>query len=85
MGTREVYEEKLKRGNLQFDPTIKPGLGSARCPRCLSLLNSDSVCKNCVIHIAYYMFDKIPSWKFEMFVFNLDAEKWRMGDYSCSA
>ncbi|XP_047253486.1 uncharacterized protein LOC107845186 isoform X1 [Capsicum annuum] len=42
MGTREVYEEKLKRGNLQFDPTIKPGLGSARCPRCLSLLNSDS-------------------------------------------
>nr|XP_025888534.1 uncharacterized protein LOC101256223 isoform X1 [Solanum lycopersicum]XP_025888536.1 uncharacterized protein LOC101256223 isoform X1 [Solanum lycopersicum]XP_025888537.1 uncharacterized protein LOC101256223 isoform X1 [Solanum lycopersicum]XP_025888540.1 uncharacterized protein LOC101256223 isoform X1 [Solanum lycopersicum]XP_025888541.1 uncharacterized protein LOC101256223 isoform X1 [Solanum lycopersicum]XP_025888542.1 uncharacterized protein LOC101256223 isoform X1 [Solanum lycopersicum] len=42
MGTREVYEEKLKRGNLYHDPTIKPGLGSARCPRCLSLLNSNS-------------------------------------------
>ncbi|XP_015086587.1 uncharacterized protein LOC107029665 [Solanum pennellii] len=42
MGTREVYEEKLKRGNLHHDPTIKPGLGSARCPRCLSLLNSNS-------------------------------------------
>ncbi|XP_011075089.1 uncharacterized protein LOC105159655 isoform X1 [Sesamum indicum] len=39
MGTREVYEEKLRRGNLHHDPTIKPGLGSARCPRCLSLLN----------------------------------------------
>ncbi|GFQ04357.1 hypothetical protein PHJA_002579600 [Phtheirospermum japonicum] len=39
MGTREVYEEKLRRGNLQHDPTLKPGLGSARCPRCLSLLN----------------------------------------------
>uniref|UniRef100_M1CAU0 Gb protein n=1 Tax=Solanum tuberosum TaxID=4113 RepID=M1CAU0_SOLTU len=42
MGTREVYEEKLKRGNLHHDPTIKPGLGCARCPRCLSLLNSNS-------------------------------------------
>ncbi|XP_009775670.1 uncharacterized protein LOC107776235 [Nicotiana tabacum] len=42
MGTREVYEEKLKRGNLDYDPTIKPGLGSARCPRCLSLLNPTS-------------------------------------------
>ncbi|WOL04130.1 hypothetical protein Cni_G12851 [Canna indica] len=41
MGTREVYEEKLRRGNLQFDPTINPGLGSARCPRCLSLINPD--------------------------------------------
>ncbi|KAL1554567.1 hypothetical protein AAHA92_15112 [Salvia divinorum] len=39
MGTREVYEEKLRRGNLIHDPTIKPGLGTARCPRCLSLLN----------------------------------------------
>ncbi|KAK6149241.1 hypothetical protein DH2020_016766 [Rehmannia glutinosa] len=39
MGTREVYEEKLRRGNLHHDPTLKPGLGSARCPRCLSLLN----------------------------------------------
>ncbi|XP_049406689.1 uncharacterized protein LOC125870332 isoform X1 [Solanum stenotomum] len=46
MGTREVYEEKLKRGNLHHDPTIKPGLGSARCPRCLSLLNSNSLQKS---------------------------------------
>ncbi|XP_078429495.1 uncharacterized protein LOC144701651 [Wolffia australiana] len=39
MGTREVYEEKLRSGNLFHDPTINPGLGSARCPRCLSLVN----------------------------------------------
>uniref|UniRef100_A0A6N2N6J2 Uncharacterized protein n=1 Tax=Salix viminalis TaxID=40686 RepID=A0A6N2N6J2_SALVM len=39
MGTREVYEQKLRTGNLYHDPTIKPGLGSPRCPRCLSLLN----------------------------------------------
>ncbi|XP_043691943.1 uncharacterized protein LOC122642508 isoform X2 [Telopea speciosissima] len=39
MGTREVYEQKLRSGNLYHDPTINPGLGSARCPRCLSLLN----------------------------------------------
>ncbi|KAG2285135.1 hypothetical protein Bca52824_044739 [Brassica carinata] len=38
MGTREVYEEKLRRGNLDYDTTMNPGLGSARCPRCLSLL-----------------------------------------------
>lgn len=43
MGTREVYEEKLRRGNLIHDPTIKPGLGTARCPRCLSLLNPAKV------------------------------------------
>ncbi|KAF3442673.1 hypothetical protein FNV43_RR16590 [Rhamnella rubrinervis] len=42
MGTREVYEEKLRRGNLYHEPTINPGLGSPRCPRCLSLINSDS-------------------------------------------
>ncbi|KAK9290219.1 hypothetical protein L1049_008385 [Liquidambar formosana] len=42
MGTREVYEEKLRSGNLHHDPTINPGLGSPRCPRCLSLLNPDS-------------------------------------------
>ncbi|GAB4843753.1 hypothetical protein Ancab_013718 [Ancistrocladus abbreviatus] len=42
MGTREVYEEKLRSGNLYHDPTIKPGLGSPRCPRCLSLLDSAS-------------------------------------------
>ncbi|CAN0879133.1 hypothetical protein LINGRAHAP2_LOCUS12870 [Linum grandiflorum] len=38
MGTREVYEQKLLHGNLHHDPTIKPGLGSPRCPRCLSSL-----------------------------------------------
>lgn len=42
MGTREVYEQKLRAGNLYHDPTIKPGLGTPRCPRCLSLLNPDS-------------------------------------------
>ncbi|XP_010554895.1 PREDICTED: uncharacterized protein LOC104824485 isoform X2 [Tarenaya hassleriana] len=42
MGTREVYEEKLRRGNLHHDPTMNPGLGSARCPRCLSLVNPNS-------------------------------------------
>ncbi|XP_020594979.1 uncharacterized protein LOC110035078, partial [Phalaenopsis equestris] len=42
MGTREVYEEKLRSGNLYHDPTINPGLGSARCPRCLSLVNPNS-------------------------------------------
>ncbi|KAK1314871.1 hypothetical protein QJS10_CPA06g02274 [Acorus calamus] len=39
MGTREVYEEKLRSGNLYHDPTMNPGLGTPRCPRCLSLLN----------------------------------------------
>ncbi|PON37810.1 Transmembrane protein [Parasponia andersonii] len=43
MGTREVYEEKLRRGNLHHDPTINPGLGLPRCPRCLSTLNPTSV------------------------------------------
>ncbi|XVF55974.1 hypothetical protein PTKIN_Ptkin06aG0078800 [Pterospermum kingtungense] len=42
MGTREVYEENLRNENLYHDPTINPGLGSPRCPRCLSLLNPDS-------------------------------------------
>lgn len=39
MGTREVYEQKLRSGNLHHDPTINPGLGSPRCPRCLSLVD----------------------------------------------
>lgn len=43
MGTREVYEQKLRSGNLHHDPTMNPGLGSPRCPRCLSLLNPNSV------------------------------------------
>ncbi|KAJ4705529.1 Transmembrane protein [Melia azedarach] len=42
MGTREVYEQKLRSGNLHHDPTMNPGLGSPRCPRCLSLLNPNS-------------------------------------------
>ncbi|KAK2990678.1 hypothetical protein RJ640_029353 [Escallonia rubra] len=42
MGTREVYEEKLRTGNLHHDPTINPGLGSPRCPRCLSLLTNSA-------------------------------------------
>ncbi|PRQ44421.1 hypothetical protein RchiOBHm_Chr3g0479091 [Rosa chinensis] len=42
MGTREVYEQKLRSGNLHHDPTMKPGLGTPRCPRCLSLLDHDS-------------------------------------------
>ncbi|XP_056683664.1 uncharacterized protein [Spinacia oleracea] len=43
MGTREVYEEKLRTGNVyHHDPTINPGLGTPRCPRCLFLLDSDS-------------------------------------------
>jgi hypothetical protein len=44
MGTREVYEEKLRNGaHLHRDPTINPGLGSPRCPRCLSPLNPTAV------------------------------------------
>ncbi|KAK9193942.1 hypothetical protein WN944_004643 [Citrus x changshan-huyou] len=42
MGTREVYEEKLRSGNLHHDPTMNPGLGCPRCPRCLSLLDPNS-------------------------------------------
>ncbi|XP_052113449.1 uncharacterized protein LOC107475175 [Arachis duranensis] len=43
MGTREVYEEKLRTGNLHHDPTLNPGLGTPRCPRCLSLLDPNVV------------------------------------------
>ncbi|CAL9109115.1 unnamed protein product, partial [Musa acuminata var. zebrina] len=59
MGTREVYEEKLRRGNLHHDPTINPGLGSARCPRCLSLINRNSEKEewtiNSVLHDATFV------------------------------
>lgn len=51
MGTREVYEQKLRRGNLYHDPTINPGLGCPRCPRCLSLLDPTSVSKSLSISI----------------------------------
>ncbi|KAF2307737.1 hypothetical protein GH714_031330 [Hevea brasiliensis] len=30
MGTREVYEQKLRTGNLHHDPTINPGLGKGK-------------------------------------------------------
>ncbi|CAM8888992.1 unnamed protein product [Rhodiola kirilowii] len=43
MGTREVYEQKLKSGNLVYDPTMNPGLGTPRCPRCLSIIDPNSV------------------------------------------
>uniref|UniRef100_A0A2P2KKB4 Uncharacterized protein LOC105648935 n=1 Tax=Rhizophora mucronata TaxID=61149 RepID=A0A2P2KKB4_RHIMU len=42
MGTREVYEEQLRSGHLHHDPTLNPGLGCPRCPRCLALLNPNS-------------------------------------------
>ncbi|CAM8888991.1 unnamed protein product [Rhodiola kirilowii] len=42
MGTREVYEQKLKSGNLVYDPTMNPGLGTPRCPRCLSIIDPNS-------------------------------------------
>ncbi|KAL0555219.1 hypothetical protein IC582_009158 [Cucumis melo] len=41
MGTREVYEQRLRSGNLYHEPTMNPGLGSPRCPRCFSLLKPD--------------------------------------------
>lgn len=56
MGTREVYEQKLRAGNLYHDPTIKPGLGTPRCPRCLSLLNPDSVLHALSLFSANYVF-----------------------------
>ncbi|KAM1162177.1 hypothetical protein ACFX2B_001170 [Malus domestica] len=40
MGTREVYEQKLRSGNLQQDPTMNPGFGTPRCLRCLSLFST---------------------------------------------
>ncbi|XP_048441534.1 uncharacterized protein LOC103927415 [Pyrus x bretschneideri] len=49
MGTREVYEQKLRSGNLHHDPTMNPGLGTPRCPRCLSLLAHDSDKGECTI------------------------------------
>ncbi|CAN1307033.1 hypothetical protein LINPERPRIM_LOCUS26963 [Linum perenne] len=55
MGTREVYEQKLRNGNLHHDPTINPGLGTPRCPRCLSLLDADA--GNCEWAIASVLHD----------------------------
>ncbi|KAH0930697.1 hypothetical protein HID58_016424 [Brassica napus] len=42
MGTREVYEEKLRRGNLDYDPTMNPGLGSARRRRVITSVLHDA-------------------------------------------
>uniref|UniRef100_A0A7N0UZX8 Transmembrane protein n=1 Tax=Kalanchoe fedtschenkoi TaxID=63787 RepID=A0A7N0UZX8_KALFE len=42
MGTRKVYEQKLRSGNLVYDPTMNPGLGTPRCPRCLAILDPNS-------------------------------------------
>ncbi|KAI3984037.1 hypothetical protein MKX01_035164 [Papaver californicum] len=49
MGTREVYEQKLRSGNIHYDPTINPGLGIPRCPRCLSPI-SPNYSINGVLH-----------------------------------
>eukprot|EP00252_Welwitschia_mirabilis_P002163 TRINITY_DN12076_c0_g1_i2.p1 TRINITY_DN12076_c0_g1~~TRINITY_DN12076_c0_g1_i2.p1 ORF type:complete len:163 (+),score=31.55 TRINITY_DN12076_c0_g1_i2:170-658(+) len=41
MGSRIATEEKARyKGNLYHEPTIKPGLGSPRCPRCFSLISA---------------------------------------------
>ncbi|KAH0633797.1 hypothetical protein KY284_036583 [Solanum tuberosum] len=76
MGTREVYEEKLKRGNLHHDPTIKLGLGSARCPRCLSLLNSNSKSGEWAITPILHDFTAVVSLLYYLFrmVFELQDQ-----------
>lgn len=56
MGTRQVYEEKLRRANLEYDPTMNPGLGSARCPRCLSLLTPNQVKPSQLVFSSQYPF-----------------------------
>lgn len=44
MATRAAAEDKARDlGSLYHQPTIKPGLGSSRCPRCFSPISSDSV------------------------------------------
>ncbi|XP_031499014.1 uncharacterized protein LOC116263404 isoform X3 [Nymphaea colorata] len=61
MGTREVYEEKLRSGNLYHQPTINPGLGSARCPRCFSLVNPESEAGDWTITTVLH--DATAVWK----------------------
>ncbi|XP_057844591.2 uncharacterized protein LOC131054147 isoform X1 [Cryptomeria japonica] len=44
MGARAAEEDKAKDlGTLYHEPTIKPGLGSSRCPRCFSPISNNSV------------------------------------------
>lgn len=44
MATRAAAEDKARDlGSLYHQPTINPGLGSSRCPRCFSPIPSDSV------------------------------------------
>ncbi|KAH9328511.1 hypothetical protein KI387_000619, partial [Taxus chinensis] len=44
MGARAAEEDKARDiGNLYHEPTIKPGLGSSRCPRCFSSISNNSV------------------------------------------
>jgi hypothetical protein len=63
MGTREVYEEKLRSGaHLHRDPTINPGLGSPRCPRCLSLLNPTAVCPSLPVPFLSRFLEALP-WR----------------------
>lgn len=67
MGTREVYEEKLRRGNVHdYDPTMKPGLGSPRCPRCFSLLNPTSVTDLHLILLFFFPFFFL-NWDYILF------------------
>ncbi|GLJ46080.1 hypothetical protein SUGI_0970710 [Cryptomeria japonica] len=43
MGARAAEEDKAKDlGTLYHEPTIKPGLGSSRCPRCFSPISNNS-------------------------------------------
>eukprot|EP01018_Ginkgo_biloba_P017873 Gb_05805 [translate_table: standard] len=43
MGARAAEEDKARDlGSLYHQPTIKPGLGSSRCPRCFSPISEDS-------------------------------------------
>jgi hypothetical protein len=62
MGTREVYEEKLRSGNLYHDPTINPGLGSPRCPRCLSLLIPNSVRRLHTLSLLFPLFSEYNAY-----------------------
>lgn len=81
MGTRQVYEEKLRRGNLDYDPTMNPGLGSARCPRCLSLLNPNSVsCQKSTVFFGFVL----EGSENHLLVKNFSGER-RVDDYSSFA
>ena len=91
MGTREVYEEKLRTGNLYHEPTIKPGLGTPRCPRCLSPLKSNSVCASFFFVESFITSDSrflfwshrmILSWLIVLRLVLLNAGERRMDSYT---